>query len=175
MIHRCWAGVAALLLAGLLGAAPAGPVQGAVPGEEGDHYNTVELIQRTVKGLPQCLHYCLLGFEIRIRYTGYTVEVYLVPRVEHYLAALHVMTADRFPKEAYTEWAERVGEIQKRLLDALARTVPPGSAANRWWKAAAARPGRRSTVFIRPPTSRKPKSWAIRWRICPSCSIRTAT
>jgi len=125
MIHRCWTGVAALLVAGLLGAAPAGYAQDPVPQEQGDHYDTVDLIQRTAKALPQCLHYCLLGFEIRIRYTGYTVEVYLVPRVEHYLAALHVMTSDRFPKEAYTEWAALVGEIQKRLLDALARTVPP--------------------------------------------------
>ena len=125
MMHRCWAGVAALLVAGLLGAAPTGYAQDPVPQEPGDHYDTVDLIQRTAKALPQCLHYCLLGFEIRIRYTGYTVEVYLVPRVEHYLAALHVMTADRFPKEAYTEWAALVGEIQKRLLDALARTVPP--------------------------------------------------
>ena len=125
MMHRGWAGAAALLLAGLWGVAPAGHAQDPVLGEPGDHYNTVDLIQRTVRGLPQCIQYCLLGFEIRIRYTGYTVEVYLVPRVEHYLAALHVMTADRFPQEAYTEWAESVGEIQKRLLDALARTLPP--------------------------------------------------
>ena len=49
MIHRGWAGVAALLLAGLLGAAPAGHAQDPVPVEEGDHYNTVDLIKRTVK------------------------------------------------------------------------------------------------------------------------------
>ena len=125
MMHRGWAGVAALLLAGRLGAAPAGYAQDPVPVEAGDHYNTVDLIKRTVQGLPQCIHYCLLGFGIRFRPTGYPVEVSLVPRVEHSLAALHVMPADRFPKEAYTEWAELVGEIQKRLLDALARTVPP--------------------------------------------------
>jgi hypothetical protein len=74
MIHRGWAGVAALLLAGLLGAAPAGHAQGAVPVETGDHYDTIDLIERTAQALPQCLHYCLLGFEIRIRYTGYTVN-----------------------------------------------------------------------------------------------------
>ncbi|PJI37862.1 MAG: hypothetical protein CTR54_22855, partial [Rhizobium sp.] len=71
-------------------------------------YDTQTLIVDTVKALPQCLRYCLLGFEIRVRYTGVSVEIYVVPRVEHYMTALHGMTSDRFPKEAYIEWAATV-------------------------------------------------------------------
>ena len=29
------------------------------------------------------------------------------------MTALHVMTSDRFPKEAYIEWAATVGALQK--------------------------------------------------------------
>ncbi|HAN98837.1 MAG TPA: hypothetical protein DCQ98_16005, partial [Planctomycetaceae bacterium] len=38
--------------------------------------------------------------------------------------ALHAMTSDRFPEEAYQEWAGLVGEIQKKLLDKMAHLVP---------------------------------------------------
>ena len=93
--------------------------------DAGIRYHTQTLIVDTVKALPECLRYCLLGFEIRVRYTGVSVEIYVVPRVEHYMTALHVMTSDRFPKEAYIEWAATVGALQKKLLDALARVVPP--------------------------------------------------
>lgn len=92
--------------------------------DPGQKYNTGQLIGRTLGALPACLKYCLLGIEIRLRYTGYSVEVYFVPRVEHHMAALHGMASDRFPKEAYIEWARTVGEIQKQLLDKMAAVVP---------------------------------------------------
>jgi hypothetical protein len=113
--------VQALMVAALLaaGTARADPIV-----DPGKRYHTQEMIVDTIKGLPKCLKYCLLGIEIRIRYTGYTVEVYFVPRVEHHMTALHAMASDRFPKEAYLEWAALVGEIQKQLLDRLARAVP---------------------------------------------------
>ena len=93
--------------------------------DPGTRYDTADLIVETVQALPRCLRYCLLGFEIRVRYTGSTVEVYVVPRVEHYMTALHVMTSDRFPREAYREWAAIVGTIQQQLLDAMAHAIPP--------------------------------------------------
>ena len=92
--------------------------------DPGQKYHTGQLIGRTLQALPACLKYCLLGIEIRLRYTGYTVEVYFVPRVEHHMSALHGMASDRFPKEAYIEWAQIVGEIQKQLLDQMAAMVP---------------------------------------------------
>lgn len=116
-----------LILAFLAGTSASGVTfpQGSTPLDPGAQYHTLELIERTLHALPQCLKYCLLGIEIRIRYTGYSVEVYVVPRVEHHLAALHVMTSDRFPKEAYIEWAALVGRIQEALLNTLAQVVPP--------------------------------------------------
>ena len=103
-----------------------GPATAAEPiRDPGVRYNTWEMIGDTIQALPQCIQYCLLGIEIRIRYTGYSVEVYFVPRVEHHLAVLHVMTSDRFPKEAYIEWAALVGRIQEALLDKMAQVVPP--------------------------------------------------
>jgi hypothetical protein len=117
----------ALTLALLAGSAA--PVTAFTQGpsilDPGTQYHTRELIERTLHALPQCLKYCLLGIDIRIRVTPYTVEVYVVPRVEHHLAALHVMTSDRFPKEAYLEWAALVGRIQEALLNRLAQVVPP--------------------------------------------------
>jgi hypothetical protein len=113
---------ALMLAALLLIAAPASTAPFVDPGKK---YTTSEMIVDTLKGLRQCLKYCLLGIEIRVRYTGFTVEVYLVPRVEHHLVALHAMTSDRFPKEAYIEWAALVGALQKQLLDRMAQVVPP--------------------------------------------------
>lgn len=124
MTHPLLPALLALVLAGASGVSPWSRAQ-TPPVETGYHYDTFTLIEDTIKGLPKCLKYCLLGFEIRIRYVGYAVEIYVVPHVEHHLAAVHVMTSDRFPKEAYTEWAGLVGEIQKQLLDRLAQTVPP--------------------------------------------------
>lgn len=92
--------------------------------DQGKHYHTPDLILDTVKALPKCLRYCLLGIELRMVVTPTSVHFYFVPRVEHYMAALQVMTSDRFPKEAYVEWAATVGEIQKQLLDQLAHIVP---------------------------------------------------
>ncbi|TVR58926.1 MAG: hypothetical protein EA420_16535 [Candidatus Competibacteraceae bacterium] len=114
--HRIAFALAALLLA-------AAPERAASAVDPGETYDTRELIGRTVAGLKACLKYCLLGIEIRIRYTGYSVEVYYVPRVEHHLACLHGMAADRFPKEPYREWAALVGVLQQRLLDRLAAWV----------------------------------------------------
>ncbi|MFZ1828483.1 MAG: hypothetical protein WAW42_06890 [Candidatus Competibacteraceae bacterium] len=111
-----------MLAALLLIASPASPEPSVDPGKR---YKTPELITDTVKGLRQCLKYCLLGIEIRIRYTGLTMEVYFVPRVEHHMVALHAMTSDRFPEEAYLEWAALVGALQKQLLDRMAQVVPP--------------------------------------------------
>lgn len=111
-----------LFFALALALALAAPAQ--TPVDPGVTYDTRDLIVKTVKALPRCIKYCLLGFEIRIRYTGFTVEVYLVPRVEHHMVALHAMTSDRFPEEAYREWAGLVGEIQKKLLDKMAHLVP---------------------------------------------------
>ena len=119
--RRRRAGRIAVLILGLIGPATAAePIR-----DPGVRYNTWEMIGDTIQALPQCIQYCLLGIEIRIRYTGYSVEVYFVPRVEHHLAALHVMTSDRFPKEAYSEWAALVGRIQAMLLDRMAEVVPP--------------------------------------------------
>ncbi|HPE74368.1 MAG TPA: hypothetical protein PK018_19700, partial [Candidatus Competibacter sp.] len=112
--------IAVLILLLLRPAAAAEPIR-----DPGVRYNTGELIGDTLRALPACIKYCLLGIEIRIRYTGYSVEVYFVPRVEHHLAALHVMESDRFPKEAYSEWAALVGRIQEILLDRMAEIVPP--------------------------------------------------
>ena len=119
-----WKRTFLLLLLALFGSAASLPVR-AQANDSGVRYNTKTMIVDTVKALPQCLQYCLLGFEIRVRYTGVSYEVYLVPRVAHNMAALHVMTSDRFPKEAYIEWAATVGQLQKRLLDEMARVVPP--------------------------------------------------
>ena len=47
--------------------------------DAGIRYHTQTLIVDTVKALPECLRYCLLGFEIRVRYTGVSVEIYVVP------------------------------------------------------------------------------------------------
>ncbi|MEZ5577933.1 MAG: hypothetical protein R3F44_20730 [Candidatus Competibacteraceae bacterium] len=117
--HR--AGPIAVLILLLMGPAIAAePIR-----DPGVRYNTWEMIGDTIQALPKCIQYCLLGIEIRIRYTGYTVEVYFVPRVEHHMAALHVMTSDRFPKEAYIEWAALVGRIQEELLNKMAQVVPP--------------------------------------------------
>lgn len=92
--------------------------------DTGRRYHTATLITDTIKALPQCLRYCLIGIEIRIRYNGYSIEVYFVPRVEHYMSTLHVMTSDYFPREAYLEWAALVGQIQKQLLDNVAQAIP---------------------------------------------------
>ena len=118
----CRATSGALALAALLATAASAPADPIV--DPGQHYDTQELIVDTVRGLPKCLKYCLLGIEIRVRYTGLSVEVYFVPRVEHHMTALHAMTSDRFPQEAYREWAALVGQIQKQLLDQLARALP---------------------------------------------------
>ena len=119
--RRRRAGRIAVLILGLIG-----PATAAEPiSDPGVRYHTGQLIGDTIQALPACIKYCLLGIEIRIRYTGYSVEVYFVPRVEHHLAALHVMESDRFPKEAYSEWAALVGRIQAMLLDRMAEVVPP--------------------------------------------------
>ncbi|MCP5197447.1 MAG: hypothetical protein H6974_11795 [Gammaproteobacteria bacterium] len=112
-------------LIGVLATLLIGPATAQPISDPGVRYQTGKLISHTIRALPLCIQYCLLGIEIRIRYTGYTVEVYFVPRVEHHLAALHVMTSDRFPKEAYIEWAALVGRIQEALLDRLAQVGPP--------------------------------------------------
>ena len=103
----------------VIGSIPATFSQAVV--DPGKRYNTAEMILTTMVALPECLDYCLLGIEIRVRYTGYTYEVFYVPRVEHRLSALHVMTSDEFTKEAYIEWAAIAGRIQKILLDGLAQ------------------------------------------------------
>ncbi len=90
----------------------------------GERYHTADLIHRTIQALPACLKYCLLGIEIRVRITPWSYEVFYVPRVEHHLAALHVMAADRLAGEPYLEWAATAGVIQKALLDQFARVVP---------------------------------------------------
>lgn len=100
-------------------------VRAATDIKVGDTYTTAGLIGRTIQALPACLRYCLLGIEIRVRYTGFTLEVFYVPRVEHYLSSLHVMASDRFPLEPYLEWSKTVGALQKSLLDRLAQVVPP--------------------------------------------------
>ena len=114
------AGPIAILVTLLMGPAAAEPIS-----DPGVRYHTWQLIGHTIRALPQCIKYCLLGIEIRIRYNGYSVEVYFVPRVEHHMPALHVMESDRFPKEAYIEWAALVGRIQEELLDKMAEVVPP--------------------------------------------------
>ena len=88
--------------------------------DPGAHYNTEAMISRTIEALPQCLKYCVIGVEIRLRVTPFSVEVFFVPRVEHHMAALHVMASDRFPEEAYIEWSHTFGVVQKWLLDELA-------------------------------------------------------
>ena len=118
--HGRRAGRIAVLITLLMGPAAAEPIL-----DPGVRYQTGQLIGSTIQALPKCIQYCLLGIEIRIRYTGYTVEVYFVPRVEHHMAALHVMASDRFPKEAYIEWAALVGRIQEELLNKMAQVVPP--------------------------------------------------
>ena len=86
-------------------------VRAATDIKVGDTYTTAGLIGRTIQALPACLRYCLLGIEIRVRYTGFTLEVFYVPRVEHYLSSLHVMASDRFPLEPYLEWSKTVGAL----------------------------------------------------------------
>ena len=118
-----WIRALSLALAMLLIASGTG--RAATDSKVGDTYTTQGLIKRTIQALPKCLRYCLLGIEIRVRYTGLTLEVFYVPRVEHYLSSLHVMASDRFPLEPYLEWSKTVGTLQKALLDRLAQVVPP--------------------------------------------------
>lgn len=87
--------------------------------DPGHRYTTPTLIKDTLAALPACLKYCLLGVEVRVRINLTQVQIWLVPRVEHHMAALHVMASDRFPKEPYIEWAATMGVIQKLLLDQL--------------------------------------------------------
>ena len=123
-MRRCrWIRTLVLALAMLLIASGTG--RAATDSKVGDTYTTQSLIKRTIQALPKCLRYCLLGIEIRVRYTGLTLEVFYVPRVEHYLSSLHVMASDRFPLEPYLEWSKTVGALQKALLDRLAQVVPP--------------------------------------------------
>ncbi len=112
----------ALLLLLVLAAAPARTDE---LNRVGARYTTPLLLSHTIQALPACLQYCLLGIEIRVRITPWSYEVFYVPRVEHYLAALHVMTADRLGGEPYLEWAATAGVLQKALLDQFARVAPP--------------------------------------------------
>lgn len=91
--------------------------------DPGHRYTTPTLIKDTLAALPACLKYCLLGIEVRVRINLTKVQIWLVPRVEHHMAALHVMASDRFPKEPYIEWAATIGVIQKLLLDQLGQVV----------------------------------------------------
>lgn len=89
----------------------------------GTRYTTLTLIKDTLAALPACLKYCFLGIEVRLEISLTKVKIWLVPRVEHHLAALHVMASDRFPKEPYIEWAATVGVVQKLLLDQLGQVL----------------------------------------------------
>ncbi len=91
--------------------------------DAGERYHTAEMIIRTVQALPECLEYCVLGIELRVKITPTSIKYYFVPRVEHHMVSLHVMTSDEFPKEAYIEWAEIFGVVQKWMLDGLARAL----------------------------------------------------
>lgn len=83
----------------------------------GSRYNTLQLVTRTMEAFPQCLKYCVVGIELRMKVTPVSVKFYFVPRVEHHMAAYHVMTSDRFPLEPYKEWAAIAGRLQKIMLD----------------------------------------------------------
>jgi len=87
---------------------------------EAERYNTAQLISRTLTALPDCLSYCLLGIELRMRVTLTGVRLYFVPRVKHHMAALHVITANETTQEPYIEWALIMGRVQKLMLDQLA-------------------------------------------------------
>ncbi len=116
-----WLAVLALCL---LLALPGGtPRAQPVPDVDGARYNTAELINRTLSAMPSCLNYCLLGIELRMRVTLTGVRFYLVPRVRHYMASMHVMAFDEPTREPYREWAGIMGTVQKFMLDRLANLL----------------------------------------------------
>ena len=89
-----------------------------------ERFNTGGLITRTLKALPSCIDYCLVGIELRMSFSLLTgITFFLVPKVEHNMSTMVVMTSETLGREAWREWAALIGQAQKALLDLPARQL----------------------------------------------------
>lgn len=80
-----------------------------------DRYKSSDLLTRSLEAYPGCINYCVTKLEIRLEYTGTSVNVYVVPVIAHNNPDMLVMSSRNLGKGAYIDWEDLTGELQAEI------------------------------------------------------------
>lgn len=95
----------------------------AVEAAISDRYDTSELLTRSLEAYPGCINYCITKLEIRVEYTGTSVNVYVVPVIAHNNPDMLVMSSRNLGKGAYIDWEDLTGELQAEIRQVEMSTI----------------------------------------------------
>lgn len=84
----------------------------AIGGEDTSGMNTINLVDAGVKGIPDCINYCVVGVCVHLRIRLFSVSIYVSPRVEHNTPEFVVSTFRAVEQQPWMEWREVFSSAQ---------------------------------------------------------------
>lgn len=100
-----------LLAVALIASTASVPTRAA--GEDQSGFTIVDLVESGVRGLPDCLNYCVVGVCIHLRVRLLSVQILISPRVEHNTPEFVVSAYAAGKQQPWMEWREVFGPAQE--------------------------------------------------------------